>query len=72
MRFTEAVSKTEIDVEKNYRGGIGYNYEAQPVNIMPFKNVKFLNPPVLRLIKDFNFYPFPKSISFRRYKQVLQ
>jgi len=57
--------KTEIDVEKNYRGGIGYNYETQPVNFMPFKNVKFLNPPVFRIIKDFNIYLFPKSISIR-------
>ncbi len=58
-------TKTEIDLEKNYKGGINYNYEAQPENIMPFKNVKFLNSPIFRLIKDFNFYPFPKSISFR-------
>jgi cell surface protein SprA len=57
--------KTEIDVEKNYRGGIGYNFESQPVNFMPFKNVKFLNPPVLRIIKDFNLYLSPKSISIR-------
>ncbi|MFZ0282979.1 MAG: cell surface protein SprA [Bacteroidales bacterium] len=58
-------TKTEIDLEKNYRGGINYNYEAQPVNIMPFKNVKFLNSPIFRIIKDFNFYALPKSISFR-------
>lgn len=58
-------TKTEIDLEKNYRGGINYDYQAQPANIMPFKNVKFLNAPVFRLIKDFNFYPFPKSISVR-------
>jgi cell surface protein SprA len=32
---------------------------------MPFKNVKFLNPPVFRIIKDFNLYLFPKSISIR-------
>jgi cell surface protein SprA len=56
---------TEINLEKSYRGGLNYNYEAQPVNIVPFKNVRFLNPAVLRLIKDFNFYPFPKSLSFR-------
>ena len=58
-------TKTEIDLERNYRGGINYNYEAQPRNITPFKDVKFLNSPLLRIIKDFNFYPFPKSISFR-------
>jgi cell surface protein SprA len=57
--------KTEINLEKNYRGGLAYNYQAQPVNVAPFKNVKFLNSRVFRLIKDFNFYVFPKSISFR-------
>ncbi len=58
-------TKTEIDLEKNYRGGISYNYEAQPANITPFKNVKFLNAPVFRILKDFNFYLMPRSISFR-------
>lgn len=58
-------TKTEIDLEKNYRGGLNYDYQAQPANIMPFKNVKFLNPQVFRIIKDFNFYAFPRSISFR-------
>lgn len=58
-------TKTEINLEKNYRGGLNYNYDAQPQNIMPFKNVKFLNAPIFRIIKDFNFYPFPRSISFR-------
>ncbi|MDP4223398.1 MAG: cell surface protein SprA [Bacteroidota bacterium] len=58
-------TKTEIDLEKNYKGGLNYNFEAQPANITPFKNVKFLNAPVFRIIKDFNFYLFPRSISFR-------
>ena len=58
-------TKTEINLEKNYRGGLNYNYEAQPANIMPLKNVRFLNPAAFRLIKDFNFYPFPKSLAFR-------
>ncbi len=62
--FTSGTRK-EIDLEKNYKGGINYNYEARPENVMPFKNAKFLNSPVFRIIKDFNFYPFPKSISFR-------
>ncbi|MDR2887711.1 MAG: cell surface protein SprA [Bacteroidales bacterium] len=57
-------TKTEMNVEKNYRGGINYNYEAQPENITPFRNINFLNPPALRLIKDFNFYPFPRNIGF--------
>ncbi len=58
-------TKTEINLEKNYRGGINYNFEAQPANLMPFKNVRFLNSPVFKLIKDFNFYVFPKSLAFR-------
>jgi cell surface protein SprA len=58
-------TKTEIDLEKNYRGGINYDFEAQPANVTPFKNVKFLNSQVFKLIKDFNFYVFPKSLSFR-------
>jgi cell surface protein SprA len=58
-------TKTETDLEKNYRGGLNYNFEAQPVNVMPFKNVKFLNSPVFRIIKDFNFYAFPKSLAFK-------
>jgi cell surface protein SprA len=56
---------TEINLEKDYRGGINYDFQAQPANIMPFKNVSFLNAPVFKIIKDFNFYTFPKSISFR-------
>jgi cell surface protein SprA len=58
-------TKTEIDLEKNYKGGLTYDYQSTPANVMPFKNVKFLNAPVFRIIKDFNFYVFPKSISFR-------
>ncbi len=56
---------TEIDLEKNYRGGINYDFQAQPANVMPFKKVQFLNSPALKIIKDFNFYLFPKSLSFR-------
>lgn len=58
-------TRTEINLEKNYRGGIGYDFEAQPPNLSPFRNVRFLNSPLLKLIKDFNFYPFPKSLAFR-------
>jgi cell surface protein SprA len=56
---------TEINLQKNYRGGINYDFQAQPANIMPFKSVSFLNSPIFKIIKDFNFYPYPKSISFR-------
>ncbi|MDQ1296948.1 MAG: hypothetical protein QG611_927, partial [Bacteroidota bacterium] len=58
-------TKTERDLEKNYKGGLSYDYEAQPANVMPFKNVRFLDAPVFRIIKDFNFYVFPRSLAFR-------
>ncbi len=63
--INQSNTNTEINLEKNYRGGLNYNFESQPANIMPLKSVKFLNSPALKLIKDFNFYPYPKSISFR-------
>ena len=65
MKHTAAIPNTEIDLEKNYRGGINYDFQAQPANIMPFKNVRFLNSPIFKIIKDFNFFVFPKSLSFR-------
>ena len=62
---TSSNTKTEIDVERNHKAGLNYNYNGNPANITPFKNVKFLNAPVFRIIKDFNFYVFPKSITIR-------
>jgi cell surface protein SprA len=56
---------TELNLEKNIKGGINYNFEGQPANIMPFKSFSFLNAPLFRVVKDFNFYLFPKSVSFR-------
>ncbi|NOY37976.1 MAG: cell surface protein SprA [Chlorobi bacterium] len=57
--------KTEINVEKTYRGGFSYIFSAQPKNIAPFKQMKILRSPAFRLIRDFNFYPLPKHISVR-------
>jgi cell surface protein SprA len=57
--------KTEIDLEKLYRGGISYNYDTSPKNYSPFSTMKLFNAPVFRIIKDINFYLFPRNISFR-------
>lgn len=56
---------TERDVEKSYKGSINYNYNPNPKNVVPFKNVAFLNAPVFRIIKEINFYPMPRNISYR-------
>lgn len=56
----------EYDVKKKYRGGIGYNFSANPVNVKPFSNSKFLTKTKsLALIRDFNFFYKPKMMSFR-------
>ncbi len=56
---------TEINLEKNYRGGLNYYFDTRPKNITPFKNSKLLRPKVFKIIKDFNFNLMPKHIGFR-------
>lgn len=55
----------EYDIQKQYRGGLGYNFTTQPTQVKPFGNIKFLNKKAFALIKDFNFYLLPKMFSFR-------
>lgn len=56
----------EYNLQKTYRGALGYNYNNNPKNYTPFKKVKFLNKyKVFRLVSDFNFFLMPKSVSFR-------
>lgn len=48
------------------RGGLGYNYIAQPKYITPFKKIfKKTKTHWFDLIKDFNFNPIPSQVSFR-------
>lgn len=56
---------TEIDVEKNYRGGLNYNFDHQPRNVTPFKGISFLSKPAFRIIRDFNFFTMPQHVAFR-------
>ncbi len=55
-------AKTEHSYDKNYKGALGYNYNARPKAVEPFKKVK---PKSLALIRDFNFYYMPSQISYR-------
>ncbi|MCF8228268.1 MAG: cell surface protein SprA [Bacteroidales bacterium] len=55
----------EFDIQKNYMGGIGYNFSTQPQNVQPLSNVKFLQGSYLQLIRDFNFSYLPKQLTFR-------
>jgi len=56
----------EYDVEQNYMGGIGYNFNTNPKNIKPFEKIGFISKTkALQFLKDFNFYFLPKMFSFR-------
>jgi len=62
---------------RDYRAGVIYGYSANPKNIQPFKDVKWMNKKAFTLIKDFNFNPYPGKYSFmvevnRHYAEKLQ
>ncbi|MDY0085279.1 MAG: cell surface protein SprA [Bacteroidales bacterium] len=66
--FTEIYHRNidvEYDIRQTYRGGLGYNFTANPKNIQPFKSSKWASKPFMQLIKDFNFYYLPKNFAFR-------
>lgn len=54
----------EYNLKKQYRGGIGYNFNTNPKVYEPFKKTKWLQRKTFRIIKDFNFSLLPQSISF--------
>ncbi len=49
----------------NSRVLLNYNFNSKPKSIDPFKNVAFLKPKYLTLIRDFNFSLTPAQVSFR-------
>jgi len=53
----------ESDSKKTYRGGLGYNFTANPKNVKPFQRT--VRPKCLAVFRDFNFYYLPKLLSFR-------
>jgi cell surface protein SprA len=56
-------------VERNniiqYKLGFNYVYNARPKSVSPFAKTKALKSSYFRLIKDFNFTPFPNRFTFR-------
>ncbi len=65
----------EQNLNKDERAAIDYNFSFNPKPFEPFKNTKALNSPVFKIIKDFNFYYLPTTLSFntnmnRQYSQV--
>ena len=56
---------TAIYLRKNTRGGVGYVYNTQAKFIEPFKNIKALDKPAWKWLKEFNFNLLPSSIAIR-------
>jgi len=56
---------TKENLQKQYRGGIVYNFSPKNTGIEPFKESKGLKSPYLKLIKDFNFSLLPDNIMIR-------
>ncbi|MGY0425617.1 MAG: T9SS outer membrane translocon Sov/SprA, partial [Polaribacter sp.] len=50
-------------INENVTAGASYNYSFQSKPIEPFKKIKILQSKYLKLIKDFNFNPVPKTIA---------
>ena len=55
----------EFDRQQRWRGGINYNWSTQPRNVTPFSGVSLFQRDIFRLLREFNFYYMPRSVSFR-------
>jgi len=69
---------TAYSFNKQYNGGLTYNYQQTLKPIEPFKNSKatILQSPWLAIVKDFNFTPMPSQFNFstnvtRSYIEIL-
>ncbi len=60
----EVNPEMEYEDIKNYKGVFNYVYSLNPKPVEPFKKAKMFKSQHLKLIRDFNFYYVPKSISF--------
>ncbi len=54
--------KKSIDQSFNLNGT--YNFSLSPLEISPFKKIKYLDKKSLKFIHDFNINPIPSTISF--------
>ncbi|NJN77142.1 MAG: cell surface protein SprA [Saprospiraceae bacterium] len=54
----------QTDAVRQYRGGLDYGYSTQPNYVTPFQNIIKSQSKYVKIIKDFNFNPFPNSINF--------
>jgi cell surface protein SprA len=62
---SEHDANTVSDIERTHNLTFSYNFSKKPKLIQPFKKVKLLQKGPLKLLGDFNFYPYPSQISYR-------
>ncbi len=63
--FTRRNSMIADNSQKQYKGGIAYQYSFPQRSFEPFKNVKSLDRPYLELIKNINLSLLPTQVSIR-------
>jgi cell surface protein SprA len=66
--FTEIYSRSvdfEYDLQRQWRGALGYNFTANPDPVTPFSKINLFSHKAFSLIRDFNFYYMPRMLSFR-------
>ena len=57
---------TKYNLSKEFQGSLLYNFNTRPKAITPFQGLGgIFNSRALRLIRDFNFYYYPSSFTFR-------
>ena len=57
---------TKYNISKEFLGSLLYNYNTQPKAVTPFRGLGgIFNSDLFRIIRDFNFYYYPSSFTFR-------
>lgn len=57
----------EYNNTRDYGADFSYVFSTRPKNIQPLKKSKFMKKPIYRIIRDFNFDPYPSRVSFSTY-----
>lgn len=66
--FNEVYSRSpefEFDVQRFWRAALGYNFSPTPSPVTPFANVPLFRHQAFNLLRNFNFFLLPRTVSFR-------
>jgi cell surface protein SprA len=56
---------TKYNLLEEFKGGLVYNFNTQPKAVTPFQGIGgIFDSDLFRIIRDFNFYYYPSSITF--------